>query len=234
VKNLSGAQRNMLSFSGVLVVVNLLFLILGAALFLYAKKVAMVMPGSSDDLFPSIALHYLPPAIGLIFLIGLISALFPSADGAITALTSSFCIDILGLQRREDLTEQEKRSKRLKVHLSFAVIFYVCVLVFKVINEKAIIDLLLDIAGYTYGPLLGLFSFGILTSRKVVDRLVPYVAVFSPLLCYGLNYVNNVMHLLGSYQIGLELLIINGALTFAGLWLFASRHSLEHPVDIAH
>jgi hypothetical protein len=234
VKNLSGAQRNMLSFSGVLVVVNLLFLILGAALFMYAKKVAMPLPTSSDDLFPSIALHYLPPAIGLIFLIGLISALFPSADGAITALTASFCIDILGLQRRKDLTEQAQKSKRLRVHLSFALLFYICVLIFKVINEKAIIDLLLDIAGYTYGPLLGLFSFGILTKRRVIDARVPYIALLSPLLCYALNYGNSQQHWLGNYQIGLELLIINGAFTFIGLWLFASGHTLEKPVDIAH
>ena len=234
VKNLSGAQRNMLSFSGVLVVVNLLFLLLGAALFMYAKQLQMQFPASSDDLFPSIALHYLPPAIGLIFLIGLISALFPSADGAITALTASFCIDILGMQRRTDWTEQQKRSNRLKVHLSFAVVFYVCVLVLKVINEKAIIDLLLDIAGYTYGPLLGLFSFGILTKRRVLDGRVPYVAVLSPVLCYALNYGNTQFHWLGAYQIGLELLIINGAMTFIGLWFFASSRSLEEPVDIAH
>jgi len=216
VKNLGDSQKNMVTFSSVMVLVNFLFLLLGGLLYLYAADKGISVKG--DDLFPTIALQYLPPIIAIIFIIGLISALFPSADGAITALTSSFCIDILGIQRNKKLSEAQKSKTRITVHLTFSFIFLLFVLYFKWLDNKSIIGILLDIAGYTYGPLLGLFAFGILTTCKIKDHLTPIVCLLAPVLCYAFQYF--VPQFFGwNYNIGIELLVLNGALTFAGLWL---------------
>jgi hypothetical protein len=158
----------------------------------------------------------------VIFIIALISALFPSADGAITALTSSFCIDILGLKRREDWTDKEKNAVRKKVHLAFAFIFLLFVMMFKWLNSPSMIGVILKVAGYTYGPLLGLFAFGILTKRKVNDRLVPYIALTAPLICFFLDKFQK--DIFGKFEIGLELIIINGLLVFLGLFLISSSN----------
>ncbi len=223
VKRLGDSQKNMVTFSTVMVFVNFLFLLLGGLLYLYAQSKGIDSKG--DDLFPTVVLQYLPPAISVIFIIGLISALFPSADGAITALTSSFCIDILGLQRNPDLTEAQQTRKRLTVHFTFAIIFMLCVMYFKWLDNKSIISILLDIAGYTYGPLLGLFAFGILLKRSLHDKLVPFICILTPALCYWVQI--NAPTLFGGYQIGIEMLILNGAFTFAGLYL------ISKPVETA-
>jgi Na+/proline symporter len=216
VKTLGGAQKNMVLFSSVMVLVNFLFLLLGGVLYLFATSKGVLVKG--DDLFPTIALDFMPVWVSLIFIIGLISALFPSADGAITALTSSFCIDIIGLKRQKGITEEQQAKTRKIVHLSFAVVFLLLVFYFKMLNNKSIINILLDIAGYTYGPLLGLFAFGILTKCKIKDHLAPFVCLLAPILCFAFqHYVPS--YLGWSYQIGIELLLLNGALTFAGLWL---------------
>lgn len=219
VKTLGDSQKNMLSFSTVMVLVNFLFLLLGGLLYLYAQNKGLDVKG--DDLFPTIAMQYLPPFISIIFIIGLISALFPSADGAITALTSSFCIDILGLQRNNSLTEAQKSKTRISVHLTFSVIFMLCVLLFKVINNKSIINILLDVAGYTYGPLLGLFAFGILTKRNLNDKMAPVICLIAPAICYLIQLYAPLI--LGNYQIGIEMLILNGSMTIAGLWLISKK-----------
>jgi Na+/pantothenate symporter len=177
-----------------------------------------------DDLFPTVAMQYLPQAVGIIFIIGLISALFPSADGALTALTSSFCIDMLGLKRKTGLTEAQRRRTRMAVHLAFTVVFMVFILLFKWIDNKSIINVILDLAGYTYGPLLGLFSFGILTRRRLKDGLsVTIVCLLAPLACLLLS--RNAAAWFGGYQIGFELLLINGMLTFLGLWFLSEKPS---------
>jgi Na+/proline symporter len=176
---------------------------------------------TADKLFPLVALQYMPPIVSVIFIIALISALFPSADGAITALTSSFCIDIIGMQRKKDWSDAQKKKVRQRTHLAFAAIFLVFVMVFNQVNNPSMINVILKIAAYTYGPLLGLFTFGIITKRQVKDSLVPLVCVVSPLLCYVLETYQHL--LFGSFEIGLELLIINGLITFAGLWLISSR-----------
>lgn len=222
VKTLGDSQKNMVSFSVVLVLVNFLFLLLGGLLYLYASAKGIMVKG--DDLFPTIAMQHLPGFISIIFIIGLISALFPSADGAITALTSSFCIDILGIQRNPNLSESQKSRTRITVHLTFSVIFLLFIFFFKELNNKSIIGILLDIAGYTYGPLLGLFAFGILTMRSVNDKLVPYVCILAPALCYVIQM--NSEAIFGKYQIGIEMLIINGAMTFLGLWLSSRKPAL--------
>lgn len=220
VKKLGDSQKNILTFSTIMLFVNFLFLVLGGLLYLFAAQKGLNLSG--DDLFPTIALDYLHPVISIIFIIGLISALFPSADGAITALTSSFCIDILGIQRNQKLSEDQRSHTRKKVHLTFALVFLLCVLFFKWLNNKSIIFILLDIAGYTYGPLLGLFAFGILTTHKLNGKWVPVVCLLAPAICYLLQTFS--VELLGGYQIGVEMLIINGALTFGGLRLISQPH----------
>ncbi len=236
VKNLKDSQKNMITFSTVILFVNFLFLLLGGLLYLFMLQNGagydgnqLMMDGKNiigDDLFPTVALQFLPQAVGVIFIIGLISALFPSADGALTALTSSFCIDLLGLKRREDWDEKRKRKVRLTVHFTFTLVFLICILIFKLIDNKSIIYVILDIAGYTYGPLLGLFAFGILTNRTFKDGIiVTVICLMAPLISFFLSKYSAT--LLGGYQIGIELLIINGILTFLGLFMI-SKKSAAH------
>ncbi len=232
VKTLKDSQKNIITFSAVLVVVNLMFLVLGGILYLYANSKGIV--AAPDDLFPTIALS--DPfigTIGVIFIIALISALFPSVDGAITSLTSCFCIDILALNKING-TEKEKKRTRLKVHFSFAVVFFIMVLIFKAVNDKLIIDFILKFAGITYGPLLGLFAFGILTKRQLNQRLIWTVCIVAPLLALGIDvfsspeWYEKKLHvqlgmeafsqkLFHGYKVGNELILINGLLTFFGL-----------------
>jgi Na+/pantothenate symporter len=174
-----------------------------------------------DKIFPSVVMNYLPPAIGILFIIALISALFPSADGALTALTSSFCIDILGLQQKTALSEHQKKKLRLTVHFSFALLFLICIMIFYKINERSVIDIILDLAGYTYGPLLGLFAFGIFTKRSLPNHAgVTLICLLAPLLSYILS--KNAVTWFNNYQIGIELLIINGLFTFIGLFFIST------------
>ncbi len=171
-------------------------------------------------------MQHLPVYISIIFIIALISALFPSADGALTALTSSFCIDILGLKERTDLSEKAKRVTRLTVHLTLAVIFFICILIFREINSRSIIDKILDLAGYTYGPLLGLFAFGILTKRSLPNSfIIALIAIISPVLCYFLQ--TNAPAIFNGYVIGIEILLINGLLTFLGLLIISKKTSAQ-------
>ncbi|CAN5236594.1 sodium:solute symporter [soil metagenome] len=218
VKNLKDSQKNVITLSVIMLFVILLFLYLGGLLHLYAAGQNIAATG--DKLFPYIALNNMPPVVSVIFIIALISALFPSADGAITALTSSFCIDMLGMKRRNDWDDAKKKRIRQRIHLSVAFIFLLFVLLFKWINEPSMIGVILKIAAYTYGPLLGLFTFGILTTRKVNGKFVPLVCILAPVICFILDKFQK--EIFGNYQVGLELLIINGLLTFAGL-LFISR-----------
>ena len=217
LKTLKDSQKNVISMSIVLLIVILIFLFLGGLLYLYANQ--LNLPVTGDKLFPNIALEHMPPFVSVIFIIALISALFPSADGAITALTSTFCIDIIGMQRRFDLTDIQKKKMRQRVHLSFAAIFLLFVMLFKWINEPSMIGLLLKVATFTYGPLLGLFTFGILMKRNVQDKLVPFICLASPIICFILDRFQK--ELFGSFEIGLELLIINGGITFLGLWFIS-------------
>jgi Na+/proline symporter len=229
VKTLADSQKNLLTLTAVLVVVLSSFLFLGGLLYLYAPGAGIAATG--DKIFSAVVMERLPAAVQIIFLIALISALFPSADGAITALTSTFCIDILGIKRREDLSEAARLRLRRHVHLAFAFLFLVMVLVFKWVNDPSMIGVILKLAGYTYGPLLGLFAFGMMTRRTLNDRLVPYVTLAAPILCALLDYQQRL--LLGSYRLGLELLILNGALVFAGLFAISRRETVDPAVAAA-
>ena len=219
-RNIKEAQKNMFTFSGILVFVNLLFLFLGAILIIYSQNKGVVV-ASSDDLFPAVALRYLSPVAGIVFLIGLISAAFPSADGALTSLTTSFSIDFLSLQKRPGMSEAKKTRIRYIVHISIALLFFFCILIFRALNDKAVIDKLFTIAGYTYGPLLGLYSFGLFTKRIVNDRVTPFIAILSPAVCWILSRYS--VELFNGYKFGFELLLLNGLLTFAGLWIFSRK-----------
>ena len=237
VRTLKDSRKNVISFSFIQALVVLLFLFLGGLLYIYAQHnggqyqqaatgaTQFMLSGKNvtgDALFPEIALHQgLPAIISVIFIIALISALFPSADGAITALTSSFCIDILGIKRKTDWTEEKRKRTRKMVHLVFAVVFLFFVMVFKAVNSSSMIGVILKVAGYTYGPLLGLFSFGILTRRKVNDKLVPYVAIGGPVICFFIDKYQKL--LFGNFEIGLELILINGILVFLGLLMISSK-----------
>jgi Na+/proline symporter len=238
VKNLKDSQKNMMSFTAVLMIVNFLFLFLGGILYLYAS--ANNIKTAPDDLFPTIALSdAFSGTIGVLFIIALISALFPSVDGAITSLTSCFCIDILAINKSND-TEKDKKRTRLKVHFSFAALFFLLVLVFKFIDDKLIIDFILKFAGITYGPLLGLFAFGILTKRILNEKLIWPICIIAPALTLlldvlsspkwyqsklhmqlGLDEVSaNLFH---GYTIGNELILINGFITFIGLYFISKK-----------
>jgi SSS family transporter len=219
VPNLRDSQKNMFCFSLVLLFVNALFLLLGALLYLFAQAHNVTAIG--DEIFPAIVMQYFPAWIQIIFFIALISALFPSADGALTALTSSFCIDILGI-KKDVINEASATRTRQIVHISFAILFFGLVMVFKWVNDKSIIDTILKLAGYTYGPLLGLFAFGMFTRRRLNNGYaIVGAALLAPALCYFFQRALEANP--QGFQIGIELLVLNGLLTFFFLWIFSKR-----------
>ena len=217
-KNISSAQKNMISFSLILFVVNFLFLMLGSALYIF--KAQNGIAASGDDLFPEIAINHLPAVASIIFIIGLISALYPSADGALTSLTTAFCIDFLNFENRKDKDERQKTRIRHWVHLSFAVLFTLIIIFYYHNKNEHLIDILYQIASITYGPLLGLFSFGLMTKREVKDKYTPLVCVLAPLICFILN--NNSKQWF-NYSFDFELLLLNGLLTFIGLYIISTK-----------
>ncbi len=228
VRTVGDSQKNVLVLSVLQAVVVFIFLILGGLLALHAQATGSAI-SQGDDLFPTFAVNQAPFWITVCFLIGLISALFPSADGALTALTSSFCIDILGIRRQEAaLSEQAQQKIRLRVHYSFALLFLICVFIFREIDNGSLISTLLTIAGYTYGPLLALFAFGMLTRRSLQPRLVPVICILAPVLCYFIKLHDK--DWLHGYTIGTELLIINAALTYIGLLLISGKPAV-HPTS---
>ena len=207
-RNLKDAQKNMMVFSSILIFVDLLFLSLGALLYIYSNQFGIVIPTDADMLFPNIALNSgLPAYVGILFVIGIIAAAYSSADSALTSLTTSFCVDILEFEKQEP--EQQIKTRKYS-HLLLSLVLLGVILIFRAINDQSVIKSLFTVAGYTYGPLLGMFSFGLFTKWKIRDKGVPIVAVLSPVICYILKlYI----------PFGFELLIINGIITFFGLYL---------------
>ena len=223
-KSLKDAQKNMIVFSIVLVIVTFVFLLLGALLFIYSQKSGIIIPelnGSpnADLLFPEIALNSnLGSIIGITFLLGLIAAAYSSADSALTSLTTSFCVDVINLKNKS----QEFQIKIRKIaHLVMSAVLIIVIIIFENYLERSVIDGLLVLAGYTYGPLLGLFAFGIFTDYKIHDRYVWIVTILSVLLVYLLANLDPTY--LGGYKIGYELLPINGFITFLGLVLIRRK-----------
>ena len=210
-RNLGDAQKNIFWFCVILVIANLLFLFLGALLYLYSESVNFQLPTSTDDLYPLLALNELGFLTSIIFILGIIAAAYSSADSALTSLTTSFCIDFLNIQKRNN-----KRKTRLLVHIGFSILLFIVILIFNEINDESVINSIFKAAGYTYGPLLGLFSFGIFTKYKIKDKFVFFVCLISPLISYLINIYSE--ELLFGYRFGFEILLLNGLLTFLGLY----------------
>lgn len=221
-RTLGESQKNMLTFCIVLVLANLMFLSLGALLYLYADHIHMVLPAKSDQLYPILALQYLPAAVGVAFIIGLIAAAYSSADSALTALTTSFCVDFLGIEKNKQ-PEARQIQIRKRVHLGMSVVLFLVILGFSMVHNDAVITKLFEVAGYTYGPILGLFAFGILTRRQIRDRWVLPLAVLAPVLTIVLNTWSDA--LLAGFKLGFLVIAVNGLLMFLGLWLISYQDS---------
>lgn len=220
VKSLRDSQKNMVSLALAMTGVVFVFLFLGGLLCLFADGTGLAAAG--DRIFPAVVFNHMPEVMQLVFVIALISALFPSADGALTALTSSFCIDIARLDQQSTWTDQMRLAFRRKVQLSFAAVIFILLVILKLVDSHSIVNLILRLAAITYGPLLGLFCFAVFTSRSIADRKVPLVVCAVPVVCFLLDEFQT--RLFGAYRIGLEMLAINGALTFVGLWSISDRH----------
>jgi len=213
-RNLKDAKKNMYWYGFAFLPVNLLFMALGALLFIFANQNGIAIPERSDDLFPLIATSQLLPSIvSAFFILGLIAAAYSSADSALTSLTTSFSLDILDMEKRYKETKDRIRIRKF-VHIGFSLLLLGVIMLFRAINDESVISALFTVAGYTYGPLLGMYAFGMFTKRKVQDRLVPYIAILSPFACWLLNYLTG-------NAFGFELLIINGTITFTGMWFLS-------------
>ncbi len=217
-KNIGEAKKNMYWFSFILVPANFLFLSLGLLLYMYAAKMGIAIPERSDDLYPILALNHFSPSVGIVFLLGIIAAAFSSAVSALTSLTTAFCVDFLNLEK---FPEQKRKQKRLMVHIGFSVLIFFIIVIFRVINNDSVITAVFTVAGYTYGPLLGLFTFGLFTKWQIKDSLVPFVAIAAPLLTYLVSRFSSTI--IPGYNMGFEVLILNGLLTFIGLMIIRKK-----------
>ena len=217
-RNLKDAQKNVYWMSLSLIPVNLLFMILGVLLYAYVDFNHIIIPDGTDRLFPFLAIGHFSMIAGVGFILGITAAAYSSADSALTALTTSFCIDFLNFKPENF---EAKKHIKLRVHLGFSVMLVLVILLFKAINDQSVINSIFSIAGYTYGPLLGMFAFGVYTTRLVKDRWVPLICLISPIICYILSTHSESW--LNGYRFGFELLILNGGITFLGLFLTSKR-----------
>ncbi len=219
-KNLKESRRNMLSYGFSFIPVNLLFLSLGALLLIYAGQNGIALPSLDDSILPMFAMKF-GGIVTVCFVIGVIASAFSSADSALTSLTTSFSIDILRLDKKNDTS---LRKSRFYIHLAISVIFALAILLFREINSKSAIDGIYTIVSYTYGPLLGLYTFGLFTRKRVNDRWIPFIAFSSPVLTFG---IDRLLFYYCNYALGYEMLMLNGGLTFLGLWLARENRELE-------
>jgi Na+/proline symporter len=222
-RNISEAKKNMYWMSISLVPVNLLFMSLGVLLVVFAQKNGIAIPERTDDLFPIIVTQgYLAPIVSVFFIIGLVAAAYSSADSALTALTTSFTVDILNPKNKN---EEELKKVRKTVHVGISALLVVVILVFNAINNESVISAVFTVAGYTYGPLLGMYAFGMFTKYQTNDKLVPVISIISPIICYFLSIFSE--QLFNGYNFGFELLILNGFITFMGMWLFRKKDAIK-------
>lgn len=224
-KNIGEAQKNMFTFTGIFVVINIFFLSVGALLYLFATKNNIEIPmvngvARTDYLFPEIAFNHLAIFPAIIFLLGLTAATFATTDSALTALTTSFCVDFLNMDKTENASNPKNVKNRHLVHLGFSLLMFLVIIVFNSLNDQSVVTMIFKVASYTYGPLLGLYAFGLFMKSKTVrDKFVPFVCIISPLVCFFL--AKNSATLFGNYVIDNELIIINGFITFIGLLLIS-------------
>lgn len=218
-KNLKEAQKNMYCYGFSFIPVNFLFLCLGILLLVLGQSMNLTLPALADDILPMFAAQgYLGPSVLILFSIGIIAASFSSSDSALTSLTTSFCVDILGIGKE---SEEVATRKRRRVHFGMSVALVLVIIIFQIVNNKSVIDAIYTIASYTYGPLLGLFAFGLFTRLQPRDKYVPYVAVASPVICYT---ISSLVEQHTGYKFGYEMLMFNGTLTFAGLLLISQKN----------
>ncbi|NBA75954.1 sodium:solute symporter [Emticicia sp. ODNR4P] len=214
-KNIGEAQKNMFWFCCTFAIVTLMFIALGALLYIYADKIGFAIPTKTDQLYPMLALGgHFGTVAAITFLLGITAATYASSDSALTALTTAFCIDFMHIEKFE---ESQRTKIKHYVHIGFSALFFVVIMIFYAFSEQSIVSAVFNIAGYTYGPLLGLFSFGLFTKTPVKDKFVPYLCVASPILTYIID--SNSQAWLNGYQFGFEKLLVNGAITFIGLWM---------------
>lgn len=219
-RSIGDAQKNMFTFSGILVFVNLMFLTLGALLYIYASEVGIAIPERTDLLYPTLALEHISPFIGIVFILGLTAAAYSSADSTLTAMTTAFCVDFLDFEK-PGRSEEEKKRTRMRVHIGFSVIMLLVIIAFNAINNEAVINQLFVAAGYTYGPLLGLFAFSLFTKLHVRDRLVIPVCIGAPIVSFIIDKYS--AQILFGFQFGFLILALNGLLTFLGLLAISYR-----------
>lgn len=230
-KNIGEAQKNMFTFTGIFVVINIFFLSVGALLYIYANKNGIAIPTDlvtgkprTDLLFPEIALNHLAVVPAIVFLLGIIAATFATTDSALTALTTSFCVDFLGMDKAENSNKKNTVRTRHLVHISFSMLIFFIILIFNSINDSSVVGMIFKVASYTYGPLLGLYAFGLFQkTRNVNDKLVPLICLLSPFLTYLIN--ENSKLLFSGYVFDNELIVLNGLITYLGLYLTSSRSS---------
>jgi Na+/proline symporter len=221
LKNIREAQKNMFSFTAVFVVINIFFLSVGALLYIYAQRYGISVE-KTDYLYPTIALQYLGIIPAMVFMLGLTAATFATTDSALTALTTSFCVDFLNFNKGKDINSKKMISLRHYVHVGFSGLMFLTIIIFNAINNDAVVSAIFKVASYTYGPLLGLYSFGLFVSnRQVKDKLVPFICLISPAICYFLSIESK--EYLGGYVFDNELIIVNGLITFVGLWITSSE-----------
>ena len=229
-KNIGEAQKNMFTFTGIFVVINIFFLSVGALLYVYANKNGIAIPTDAsgtvrtDFLFPEIALNHLAVIPAIVFMLGLTAATFATTDSALTALTTSFCVDFLSFDKKADINSAKSINIRHYVHVGFSLLMFLVVILFNEVNNKAVVSAIFTVASYTYGPLLGLYAFGLFVKKRgVYDKLVPIICILSPAICYFLN--QNSTTLLGGYVFDNELILINGLITFVGLLLISNKQA---------
>jgi Na+/proline symporter len=230
-KNIGEAQKNMYTFTGIFVLINIFFLSVGALLYLYAEKNGIAVPmvdgvARTDLLFPEIAFNHLTIVPAVVFLLGLTAATFATTDSALTALTTSFCVDFLGMDKVENQNKPNIVRTRHWVHVGFSFLMFLVIILFNAVNDASVVKMIFKIASYTYGPLLGLYAFGLFVKSKTVhDKFVPLVCVISPAICFFISKYSAA--LLGDYVLDNELIIVNGLITFIGL-LMISKPAIEN------
>lgn len=222
-KNIGDAQKNMFWFTVIMVIVNILFLVLGALLYIYSDAKGIPIPASSDDLFPTLALHEFGNVAGVFFLLGIIASSYASADSALAALTTSFCIDFLNFKNKP---ENVKQKQKFYVHIAMSLVFLIIIIIAKELNERSLIDTVLNMAGYTYGPLVGLYAFGLYSRRKLTDPLVPFVCILSPVLTYIIG--TNSKEWFNGYQFSFEIIIVNALISYIGLWIISKKAQAQN------
>ena len=228
-RNIHDAQKNMFTFTIVFVIINLFFLSVGALLYIYAHNNNIAVPldtithtPRTDYLFPEIALNHFKGVPAVVFMLGLTAATFATTDSALTALTTSFCIDFLGFDKKENENDKQMVKKRHFVHVGFSLLILVVILLFRILNDASVVSAIFKVASYTYGPLIGLYGFALYAkSRSVMDKATPIICLLAPLICFFLDKYST--HLFGGYVFAEELIIVNGLLTFIGLLIVSKR-----------